>query len=72
MTVASESAASWAKTFKPWAIIDTPLGTMEAVSYPFVEGNKVYVMMRTMPGDATTMQRFELLHGKLVLQDTGK
>ena len=69
MTVATDTAARYAKTFKPGAIVDTPFGTMEAVSFPWAEGDKVYVMMRETPGDATTMQRYQILMGKLVAKN---
>lgn len=49
------------ETFKPYAIV----GKQEIISYPWLQGTKVYVNVRAKIGDPTSMNTMEIKRGKL-------
>lgn len=51
-----------AKGYKPYAIMDDK----EIISYPWPEGDKVFINARTVPGDPTTMKKFQIVLARLV------
>lgn len=50
------------ETYKPFAVI----GSREIVSYPWLDGGRVLVNVRTKVGDPTSMVTVEIKRGKMV------
>jgi len=53
------------KGFRPWATMQSDIGEVELVSYPYPENNGVYIMARRIVGDCTTMEVFHIIGGRL-------
>lgn len=50
------------KGYRPYVVMDGK----ELISWPFPENDKIFIMARTTPGDATTMKKFQIVLAKLV------
>lgn len=51
--------------YKPGALFESNVGTIELQSFPYQQGNGVFVMARRVPKDPTTLEVFRLVAGKL-------
>jgi hypothetical protein len=51
--------------FKPGAVMDSNVGRVELQSFPYPQGNHVFVMARRIPADPNTLEPFRLVDGKL-------
>ena len=45
--------------------MDSNVGQVELQSFPYPQGNSVYVMARRVPQDPTTLEPFRLIRGNL-------